>query len=68
MNTDLTSAHWFKSTRSHGSGECVETAHLPGGSVGVRDSKLGEESPILVFRAASWDVFVDSLRVGAFDI
>ena len=38
---------WRKSTRSNGSGDCVEVADL-GGAVGVRDSK-DHDGPVLVF-------------------
>ncbi|MBL1079447.1 DUF397 domain-containing protein [Nocardia sp. 2] len=67
MNVDLTAAKWFKSSRSHGGGECVEAAHLSKGCVGVRDSKLGNASPILVFDGAAWDSFTAAVRAGAFD-
>ncbi|WP_067568494.1 DUF397 domain-containing protein [Nocardia acidivorans] len=65
---DLSGAEWFKSSRSTSSGgECLEAAHLGGGSVGVRDSKLGEASPVLVFGPAEWDSFTGALRGGRFD-
>lgn len=68
MNIDLTEVRWFKSSRSHSGGECVEAAHLDGGSVGVRDSKLGTASPVLVFDGAAWDGFVSALGSGKFDL
>ncbi|QLY28322.1 DUF397 domain-containing protein [Nocardia huaxiensis] len=67
MNIDLTGARWFKSSRSHGGGECVEAAHLSGGHVGVRDSKLGSSGPVLVFDGEVWDHFTEALRLGKFD-
>ncbi|MRH87752.1 DUF397 domain-containing protein [Nocardia sp. SYP-A9097] len=67
MNIDLSGAEWFKSSRSTSGGECVEAAHLRGGMVGVRDSKLGETGPVLVFGPGEWDSFNDAVRSGRFD-
>lgn len=55
--------NWRKSTRSNASngGNCVEVAELPG-RVLVRDSKLGEGSPVLDFSAAAWSVFLGTLK------
>ncbi len=39
-----------------GSGSCVEVSHL-GDRVLVRDSKLGEESPVIEFTPAGWRSF-----------
>lgn len=64
----LDGARWFKSSRSGGGEHCVEAAHLRGGKVGVRDSKLGGTSPVLVFEPAAWDRFVSSVGTGAFDL
>jgi hypothetical protein len=46
---------------SGGAGECVEVA----GSVLVRDSKLGEGSPVLGFTPAAWAAFTGRIKVGA---
>ncbi|MFF2550581.1 DUF397 domain-containing protein [Nocardia sp. NPDC058058] len=67
MSADLPNADWFKSSRSGPNQDCVEAAHLSGGSVGVRDSKLGESGPVLVFGPAEWDAFNDAVRGGRFD-
>lgn len=68
MMTDLTGAQWFKSSRSSSSGgECVEAAHLNGGKVGVRDSKLGDASPVFVFEPEMWDAFNTAVQAGRFD-
>ncbi|WP_330182165.1 DUF397 domain-containing protein [Nocardia sp. NBC_01503] len=64
---DLAEAHWFKSSRSQGGEACVEAAHLRGGSVGVRDSKLGTTSPVLIFDGSVWDRFNDAVKSGHFD-
>ncbi|MFM9554014.1 protein of unknown function [Streptomyces sp. cf124] len=62
---DLGSATWHKSSYSGGSGgNCLEV-HLahpsPSPLIPVRDSKtpLG---PKLVFRAASWSLFIENLK------
>lgn len=51
---------WRPSGRCQ-SGECVEVAHRPG-VIGVKDSKLGEASPVLKFTPDAWRVFTGSLR------
>ncbi|MFE3799069.1 DUF397 domain-containing protein [Nocardia tengchongensis] len=58
---------WFKSSRSAQQDACVEAAHLGGGDVGVRDSKLGESSPVLVFDGPTWDRFTRAVIAGRFD-
>ncbi|MFB8004789.1 DUF397 domain-containing protein [Nocardia sp. NPDC056000] len=63
---DVREAHWFKSSFSAGGEACVEAAHL-GGSVGVRDSKLGTASPVLIFDGSTWDRFNDAVKSGRFD-
>ncbi|MFE2997320.1 DUF397 domain-containing protein [Nocardia sp. NPDC059246] len=65
---DLSDAYWFKSSRSQGGETCVEAAHLNGGGVGVRDSKLGDSSPILVFDGPAWDSFTSAVKAGSFDL
>ncbi|RLP30916.1 DUF397 domain-containing protein [Nocardia seriolae] len=68
MNLELSEADWFKSSYSHSGGECLEAAHLGGGRVGVRDSKLGASSPVLVCAPAAWDRFTDAAQAGVFDL
>ncbi|QKG20414.1 DUF397 domain-containing protein [Actinomadura verrucosospora] len=41
---------------------CVETARGASGTVGVRDSKLREDSPILEFSRAEWAAFLARVR------
>ncbi|MGW0004175.1 DUF397 domain-containing protein [Nocardia grenadensis] len=67
MNSaDLPEARWFKSSRSSGTKECVEAAHLSGGLVGVRDSK-NPTGPALIFTPGEWDAFLAGTKSGEFD-
>lgn len=66
MSTDLSTAQWFKSSRSDGKTACVEVAHLEGGMVGVRDSK-NPTGPALVFNPSEWDAFTTGVQTGEFD-
>lgn len=60
-----TAAGWHKSSYSVQNG-CVEvTTELPGW-VGVRDSKLGTDSPLLAFGFSEWRAMVASAQVGDF--
>lgn len=57
-------AEWAKSSHSGSNGGgCVETRSRPG-TVQVRDSKLGDASPVLSFAPESWQAFVDALKEG----
>jgi hypothetical protein len=63
---DLSRAVWQKSIHSGGNGgQCVEVASNLPGVVAVRDSK-DPEGPRLVFTAAAWRAFMDSVRQGDF--
>jgi len=65
MNHDLT---WRKSTFSNGhGGSCVEVADLPDGGRAVRDTKLGETSPVLRYTRSEWEAFLAGVRDGQFD-
>ncbi|MCX5207273.1 DUF397 domain-containing protein [Streptomyces sp. NBC_00237] len=49
---------WHKSSYSDdGGGQCVEVSACSR-TVHVRDSKLGDGSPILTVSSASWDAFL----------
>ncbi len=54
---------WHKSSYSSGTGNCVEVA--PG--VHVRDSKLGEASPVLMVYESGWTAFTAALKSNQFD-
>jgi hypothetical protein len=49
---------------------CVEVAKCdcPDGDVLIRDSKLGDASPVLSFTRAEWDVFSAGMKAGDFDV
>jgi uncharacterized protein DUF397 len=59
-------SRWFKSSLSFSNGNCVEVADLPGGTIGVRDSK-DSEGPVLRFTPDEWDAFLGGVRNGEFD-
>lgn len=67
ITTDFSGAQWWKSSRSNGGGAaCVMVAQVPG-VTGVRDSKLGEASPVLPFAAGAWASFLQDVKAGAHD-
>ena len=59
-NSNCVEARWRKSSRSASNGNCAE-ARLAGGTVQVRDSKLGDGSPVLAFTPAQWAAFLATL-------
>lgn len=63
---DLSHAEWRKSTRSTGTGECVEVADLAP-SVAVRDSK-DPEGKALILTHDQWINFVGATKSGIFDL
>jgi hypothetical protein len=58
MTTDT--PRWVKSSWSLSNGNCIEVANLPGGAVGVRDSK-NCTGPVLNFEPRQWQAFVRSV-------
>ena len=59
-------AIWVKSSLSFSNGNCVEVASLPGGEIGVRDSR-DPGGPVLTFTPGEWHAFVGRARLGEFD-
>jgi hypothetical protein len=57
MDAELTRANWRKSTRSQGSGACVEVTTLSGHRIAVRDSR-DTSGPALITTAAQWRDFL----------
>jgi uncharacterized protein DUF397 len=64
MASDLARALWRKSTRSNGSGACVEVARNIDGIVAVRDSK-DPDGPALVVAPADWMAFTSAIKAGS---
>jgi hypothetical protein len=60
-------ATWAKSSFSFSNGNCIEVAELPGGSVGVRDSR-DPAGPVLRFTRDGWDTFLAGARRGKLEV
>jgi Domain of unknown function (DUF397) len=58
--------YWVKSSLSFSNGNCVEVASLPGGEIGVRNSK-DTQGAVLRFTPDEWYAFLDGVRKGEFD-
>lgn len=58
--------YWVKSSLSFSNGNCVEVAGLPGGAIGVRNSRDPEGS-VLRFTSDEWHAFLGGVRNGEFD-
>jgi Domain of unknown function (DUF397) len=59
-------SYWIKSSLSYANGNCVEVASLPGGAVGIRNSR-DCAGPVLRFTPQEWRVFLGGVRNGEFD-
>ncbi len=58
--------YWIKSSLSYANGNCVEVASLPGGEIGVRNSR-NSAGPVLRFTSDEWHAFLGGVRNGEFD-
>ena len=57
---------WIKSSLSFSNSNCVEVASLPGGQIGVRNSR-NSAGPVLTFTSDEWRAFLGGVRNGEFD-
>jgi hypothetical protein len=67
MNAPL---QWRKSSFSNGTGNggaCVELAPLPDGGVAMRNSTLGDTSPVIHYTKAELRAFILGAQAGEFD-
>ncbi|MCT9929985.1 DUF397 domain-containing protein [Planotetraspora sp. A-T 1434] len=64
--TDLTGVTWRKSVHSNSTGNCVELAELPDGSVAVRNSRY-PEGPALIYTRDEIRALVLGVKDGEFD-
>lgn len=59
---------WNKSSFSNGGANgCFEFNFTVSGWVGVRDSKLGDSSPVLVFNETEMNAMLAGVKAGEFD-
>jgi Domain of unknown function (DUF397) len=58
---------WRTSSRSYGSGQCVQVAAPSGEHIDVRDSK-DAHGTVLTFSSTHWDAFVASVRHGSYGL
>jgi hypothetical protein len=57
---------WRKNSLSVNNGDCVEVARMPGGEVGVRDSKVTQE-PFPRYTPEEFTAFLAGAKKGEFD-
>ncbi len=59
-------SYWIKSSLSYANGNCVEVTSLPGGEIGVRNSR-DSAGLVLRFTPDEWHAFLGGVRNGEFD-
>jgi len=63
--TALMRSAWRKSSYSAYNGNCLEVAEIRPNVIGVRDTKDAGHGPVLVFEAADWRSFLDSVKTSS---
>jgi hypothetical protein len=58
-------SEWIKATKSNGGGDCVQMRRN-GTAIEVRDSKHGEDGPVLSFTKKEFDAWLDGANNGEF--
>ncbi|CNF75699.1 Domain of uncharacterised function (DUF397) [Mycobacterium tuberculosis] len=53
---------WRKSRHSEPNGGCIEAGRATDGTIGVRDTKLHGNGPILEFTRGEWRILLDRIR------
>lgn len=66
-DAECSGREWRKSSRSYGSGQCVQVAAPSGKRVDVRDSK-NAHGAVLTFSSAQWTAFVSNVQHGGFGV
>lgn len=56
-----------KSSYSNSGGNCLQATKTDD-AIEVRDTKLGDDSPVLRFTAAEWTAFLNGSKDGEFDL
>lgn len=62
----MVNIRWRISSFSN-NGTCVEVGDMPDGRRLVRDTKDGEDGPVLSYTAAEWRAFIAGVKAGEFD-
>ncbi|MFI6284707.1 DUF397 domain-containing protein [Streptomyces sp. NPDC051018] len=66
MQATALAVTWIKSSHSNATGNCVEMAGLPDGSVAIRNSR-DPHGPALIYTRDEMAAFVAGARSGDFD-
>lgn len=57
----------FTTATASAQGNCVQVGH-DADRILLRDSKLGQDSPVLSFTKAEWEAFLHGVKAGEFDL